>query len=114
MSVGKSGFTSLCLLLLATGTIQAQSGATAETSISGFDQAAATSAAPNSVYRILPAGAGGGAGPRGKSLELDLRVVGVLEPQHVALVRLEPVHHERPAGPGVGCRGGESQLDGVT
>jgi len=67
MSVGKSGFTSLCLLIFATGSIQAQSGGTAETSISGFDQAAATSAAPNSVYRILPA-----ATPAAKKLSHNL------------------------------------------
>ena len=67
MSVGKSGFTSLCLLMFATGSIQSQSGGTAETSISGFDQAAATSAAPNSVYRILPA-----ATPAAKKLSRNL------------------------------------------
>lgn len=67
MSVGKSGFTSLCLLIVATGAIQAQSGATAQTSISGSDQAAATSAAPNSVYRILPA-----ATPAAKKLSHNL------------------------------------------
>ena len=56
MSVDKSVFTSFCLLIFAAAAVQAQSTTPAQTTISGSDQVAASSAAPNSVYRILPAG----------------------------------------------------------